>query len=91
MHEAAQARISATKMAVKRSKDALHLHAAAGYSRNLPLERMLRGARMPTIGGGTGAGFAHRRRGRFWGYGHAAGAGWVCVRAGVKAGGGVIV
>ena len=29
------------------------MHGAAGYSRNLPLERMARDARMFTIGGGT--------------------------------------
>ena len=32
---------------------ALQLHGAAGYSRNWPLERMVRDARMFTIGGGT--------------------------------------
>jgi alkylation response protein AidB-like acyl-CoA dehydrogenase len=29
------------------------MHGAVGYSRNLPLERMVRDARMFTIGGGT--------------------------------------
>ena len=29
------------------------IHGAAGYSRDLPLERMVRDARMFTIGGGT--------------------------------------
>ena len=33
--------------------DALQIHGARGYSRNAPLERMVRDARMFTIGGGT--------------------------------------
>src|SRR3546814_20620332 len=40
-------------MAVKVTNDALQPFGAAGYSRNNPLERMLRDARMFTIGGGT--------------------------------------
>jgi 3-sulfinopropanoyl-CoA desulfinase len=35
------------------TNDALQLHGSAGYSRNRPLERMVRDARMFTIGGGT--------------------------------------
>ncbi len=50
---AAQAKILAAETAVKVTSDALQLHGAAGYSRDLPLERMLRDARMFTIGGGT--------------------------------------
>ncbi len=50
---AAQAKILAAETAVKVTNDALQLHGAAGYSRNLPLERMVRDARMFTIGGGT--------------------------------------
>jgi alkylation response protein AidB-like acyl-CoA dehydrogenase len=50
---AAQAKIMAAETAVKVTNDALQLHGAAGYSRNLPLERMVRDARMFTIGGGT--------------------------------------
>lgn len=50
---AAQAKLIASENAVKISNDALQLHGAAGYSRNLPLERMVRDARMFTIGGGT--------------------------------------
>ena len=53
MREAAQAKILAAETAVKVTNDALQLHGAAGYSRNLPLERMVRDARMFTIGGGT--------------------------------------
>ena len=51
--EAAQAKILASETAVKVTNDALQIHGAAGYSRNLPIERMVRDARMFTIGGGT--------------------------------------
>jgi len=50
---AAQAKVLAAETAVKVTNDALQLHGAAGYSRDLPLERMVRDARMFTIGGGT--------------------------------------
>jgi alkylation response protein AidB-like acyl-CoA dehydrogenase len=50
---AAQAKILASETAVKVTNDALQIHGAAGYSRRLPLERMVRDARMFTIGGGT--------------------------------------
>ena len=50
---AAQAKVFASEMAIKVTNDALQLFGAAGYSRNRPLERMVRDARMFTIGGGT--------------------------------------
>ncbi|MEE9428884.1 MAG: acyl-CoA dehydrogenase, partial [Paracoccaceae bacterium] len=50
---AAQAKLIASETAVKVTNDALQMHGAVGYSRNLPIERMLRDARMFTIGGGT--------------------------------------
>ena len=50
---AAQAKVFASEMAIKVTNDALQLFGARGYSRNLPLERMVRDARMFTIGGGT--------------------------------------
>ncbi|MGB7322386.1 MAG: 3-sulfinopropanoyl-CoA desulfinase [Albidovulum sp.] len=50
---AAQAKVFASEMAVKVTNDALQLHGARGYSRNCPVERMVRDARMFTIGGGT--------------------------------------
>jgi alkylation response protein AidB-like acyl-CoA dehydrogenase len=50
---AAQAKILSAETAVKVTNDALQLHGAAGYSRDLPVERMVRDARMFTIGGGT--------------------------------------
>jgi len=51
--EAAQAKILASETAVRVTNDALQIHGAAGYSRDRPLERMVRDARMFTIGGGT--------------------------------------
>lgn len=53
MVASAQAKIFAAEMAVEVTHEALQLHGAAGYSRDLPLERMARDARMFTIGGGT--------------------------------------
>ncbi len=50
---AAQGKILAADMAIKVTSDALQIYGAMGYSRNLPLERMYRDARMFTIGGGT--------------------------------------
>lgn len=51
--EAARAKILASESAIRVTNDALQLFGASGYSRNLPLERMARDARMFTIGGGT--------------------------------------
>ena len=53
MLEAAQAKIFSSEMAIKVTNDALQIFGSAGYSRNMPLERMARDARMFTIGGGT--------------------------------------
>lgn len=50
---AAQAKIFAAENAIKVTNDALQIHGAVGYGRALPLERMVRDARMFTIGGGT--------------------------------------
>lgn len=50
---AAQAKIFTSEMAIKVTNDALQVFGAMGYSRNLPMERMYRDARMFTIGGGT--------------------------------------
>jgi alkylation response protein AidB-like acyl-CoA dehydrogenase len=50
---AAQAKVFASEMAIRVTNDALQIFGARGYSRDLPLERMLRDARMFTIGGGT--------------------------------------
>jgi len=51
--KAARAKVMASETAIAVSNDALQMFGAAGYSRNLPLERMVRDARMFTIGGGT--------------------------------------
>lgn len=50
---AAEAKVLASEAAIEVTRDALQIHGAMGYSRNLPLERMSRDARMFTIGGGT--------------------------------------
>lgn len=50
---AAKAKLFASEMAVKVTNDALQLHGASGYSRRSPIERIVRDARMFTIGGGT--------------------------------------
>jgi alkylation response protein AidB-like acyl-CoA dehydrogenase len=53
MIEAAMAKTLASETAVRVTNDALQVFGASGYSRDLPLERMVRDARMFTIGGGT--------------------------------------
>ena len=53
MADAARAKIFTSEAAIRITNDALQVFGAAGYSRNLPLERMVRDARMFTIGGGT--------------------------------------
>jgi alkylation response protein AidB-like acyl-CoA dehydrogenase len=53
MFAAAQAKVFAAEAAIKVTNDALQIHGAAGYGRDLPLERMVRDARMFTISGGT--------------------------------------
>ena len=50
---AAQAKIFASEAAIRIVNDALQIHGARGYSRDLSLERMARDVRMFTIGGGT--------------------------------------
>lgn len=51
--EAARAKVFTSETAIRVTNDALQLFGAAGYSRRRPLERMVRDARMFTIGGGT--------------------------------------
>ena len=51
--EAATAKVAAAEAAVAVTNAALQVHGAVGYSCELPLERMVRDARMFTIGGGT--------------------------------------
>ena len=50
---AAIAKLFASEAAIQISNDALQVYGARGYSRDYPLERMARDARMFTIGGGT--------------------------------------
>ena len=50
---AAQGKIFTSEMALKVTTDALQIFGARGYSRNYPMERLARDARMFTIGGGT--------------------------------------
>jgi alkylation response protein AidB-like acyl-CoA dehydrogenase len=49
----AKAKTFAAEMAQEVTSQALQIHGAAGYGRALPLERMMRDARMFAIGGGT--------------------------------------
>jgi alkylation response protein AidB-like acyl-CoA dehydrogenase len=51
--EAAEAKVFAADTAVRVTNDALQIHGAMGYSRNLDLERKVRDARMFPIAGGT--------------------------------------
>lgn len=51
--EASKAKTFAAEMAQGVTTEALQIHGAAGYGRTLPLERMMRDARMFAIGGGT--------------------------------------
>ena len=50
---AAQAKVFASEMAIKVTIDAQQIFGARGYSRDFPMERIARDARMFTIGGGT--------------------------------------
>jgi len=51
--DAAQAKVFAAETAVRVTNDALQIHGAMGYSRDLALERKVRDARMFPIAGGT--------------------------------------
>jgi alkylation response protein AidB-like acyl-CoA dehydrogenase len=51
--EAATAKVTAAEAAIAVTNAALQIHGAVGYSCELPLERMVRDARMFAIGGGT--------------------------------------
>jgi len=51
--EAAMAKLYATEMAEKVCRDAIQIHGGYGYSREYPVERMYRDARLMTIGEGT--------------------------------------
>ena len=51
--EAAAAKVYAAEAAIEVTNNALQIFGAVGYSCDLPIERMVRDARMFTIGGGT--------------------------------------
>lgn len=51
--EAAMAKLFATEMAERVCRNAMQIHGGYGYSREYPLERMYRDARLMTIGEGT--------------------------------------
>lgn len=53
MADVAVAKTYASEMAIRVTNDALQIHGAPGYSREMPLERMARDARMFAIAGGT--------------------------------------
>lgn len=53
MADVARAKVFASDAAFRVTSDALQIFGAAGYSREQPLERMLRDVRMFTISGGT--------------------------------------
>jgi len=51
--EAAMAKVFATEMAEKVCRDAIQIHGGYGYSREFPVERIYRDARLMSIGEGT--------------------------------------
>lgn len=51
--EAAQAKLFATEMAERVCRNAIQIHGGYGYSREFPVERMYRDARLMTIGEGS--------------------------------------
>jgi alkylation response protein AidB-like acyl-CoA dehydrogenase len=51
--EAAMAKLFATEMAEQVCRDAIQIHGGYGYSRDFPVERIYRDARLMTIGEGT--------------------------------------
>jgi alkylation response protein AidB-like acyl-CoA dehydrogenase len=52
-HAVAACKIAASEMAIRITNQALQVYGAKGYSRDCPVERMVRDARMFTIAGGT--------------------------------------
>ncbi len=51
--EASIAKLFASEMAEQVCRNAIQIHGAYGYSRDYPIERMYRDARLMTIGEGT--------------------------------------
>jgi alkylation response protein AidB-like acyl-CoA dehydrogenase len=52
-HAVAACKVAASEMAIRVTNQALQVFGARGYSRDCPVERMVRDARMFTIAGGT--------------------------------------
>jgi len=52
-HEAAMAKLFASEMAERVTRNAIQIHGSYGYSREYPVERMYRDVRLMTIGEGT--------------------------------------
>jgi len=52
-HAAAMAKLFATEMAERVTRNAIQIHGGYGYSREYPVERLYRDARLMTIGEGT--------------------------------------
>ncbi len=52
-HEAAMAKLFASEMAERATRNAIQIHGSYGYSREYPVERMYRDVRLMTIGEGT--------------------------------------
>lgn len=52
-HEAAMAKLFASRMAVRAALDAVQIHGGYGYIAEFPVERYLRDAKLCEIGGGT--------------------------------------
>ncbi|MBI2333747.1 MAG: acyl-CoA dehydrogenase, partial [Chloroflexi bacterium] len=50
---ASMAKLFASEMAVRVAEEAIQIHGGYGYSREYPVERMYRDARLMTIGEGT--------------------------------------
>jgi alkylation response protein AidB-like acyl-CoA dehydrogenase len=51
--EASQAKLFATEMAERACRNAIQIHGGYGYSREFPVERLYRDARLMTIGEGS--------------------------------------
>lgn len=51
--EAAMAKVVANEIAIQVTNDAMQIHGTYGYSKDFPVERMLRTARFGALGGGT--------------------------------------
>lgn len=53
MKESTMAKLYASEVAIRATEEAFRIHASYGYATDLPIQRYLRDARFPLIGGGT--------------------------------------